>query len=107
MMDELDIREWLTRSRDRKEARLELGNRVTNAVKETQRVIIRPYPSKLRMTMKQYNLLKNLPPEAPFVYDMKLFKTEDRKGDIINVMDIRVETETEEQARVQLKGRDK
>lgn len=54
----IDIRDW-------KEKGEELKTAITNAVKETQSVIIRALPDKLIMTEDQYNDLSGAPEMLP------------------------------------------
>ncbi len=75
-MSELDITDW------KETDATEIIKKVTEAVNDTQRIIIQPYPDKVKMTRKQYQILKGVPPDAKFEFDLKLFETK------YNVMDI-------------------
>lgn len=76
---EIDMTDW------KEKDALSLGNRVTETVKDSQRFVIRPYPHKLKMTLKQYNILNGRPPNMELEFNNVLFRTTE------NVMDIEVE----------------
>ena len=80
--NEIDITDWDIK---RTTKPIDFGNQITNAVKDTQRLLIRPYPNKLKMTKRQYNFLNNRTPDTPLVFDNRLFKTN------YNIMDIEIE----------------
>lgn len=87
----LDIRSF-------KETGDDLRQAIVDAVKATQATIIRALPDRLRMTIKQYNDLAGTP-EMQQVYDQTgeklqgffLYKTVDKKGKTLNVMEVEVD----------------
>ena len=82
-MSNLDITSW------KKKSMQELGQEIVDTVKDTQRVIIQPYPDKIIMTLQQYNTLNGRPPMTPLSFTNRLFRTK------YNIMDILVEGYTD------------
>lgn len=82
MYDEIDITSWDIK---RTTKPLDFGNQITQAVKDTQLFIVRPYPNKLKMTKKQYNFLNGRQTHQPLVFDNRIFRTK------YNVMDIEID----------------
>lgn len=82
----LDITDW-------KQKGLELKKEILNAVKDTQRAVIRAYPNKLKMTLKQYKDLMNRPEMISQEHDGQefyLYRTIS-KGKTLNVMEVEIE----------------
>lgn len=85
MYDEVDITDW------KHDEPIELGNAIAEAVRETQRLVLRPLPSKLKMTLRQYNILNGREHDAELEFTNRQFFTRKPTGGVQNVMEVEVQ----------------